>query len=748
MNEHSAGTRAVKFGAFELDLTAGELRKNGLRVRLQEQPFRLLAFLVERPGELVSREDLREKLWASDTYVDFDNSLNTAASKLREALGDSASSSRFIETLPRRGYRFLASVESVGDASPSASDWPAGDSAGPTASLPTEKKEVGVGHAFARVPTRERLAWLIAALGVAGTLAMVSLYFRQAPSETREAPLRRFGFTPPIALRAGMGAETHPNIAVSPNGQHIVFTAWDESGLWIHELEEGTSRPLEGTEKADDPFWSPDSDFIGYSDRSAIKTIPARGGTPIQVYGDRGPRAFPKGGAWSPDGNSIVFSARDNLYEVPAQGGVPKLLVSPEEIGQSSEPSKGPTGSIRWPHFLPPEAGARVLVYTFGSGTERTMMVHDLESGRREVLGSGELPFYSPSGHLLYQAGPAAYDLWALPFSLDTLQATGRAFLVAQKGWLPTIASDQTLVYLDVADSSERWQLVWRDREGNKLGTIGEPHSTNIVTIALSPDGRRVAVAAAENLNFDIWIHEVDRPVKTRLTTHEGTDWQPRWSPKGDRVAFSSARSGARDVYVVTANGSEEPSLLFGSPDFRDDLNDWSEDESILVLSRYPGPEIFYLRRKETGDGHEEVPFLENASEGRLSPDGRYLAYQSGQSGTPEIYVRSFPHGEDRQRVSVNGGTRARWRRDGKELFYVQGDTLMAVPVSTSPRLAVGSPRRLFSVHGSVLRDAEYDVTADGQRFVVPEPVGESSSPIRVVLNWYEEFRVREHGVR
>ena len=233
------------------------------------------------------------------------------------------------------------------------------------------------------------LPWLIAAFCLVGMLALAFLYFRQAPTDVPQAPLRRFGFAPPVALRFEGGQ--HPNIAVSPDGNHIVFTARDESRLWIHDLDRGESRPLEGTEGADDPFWSPGSDFIGYFSGAQIRTISARGGVPIRVYqrpgssSDRGGDERLKGGTWSPDGNSIVFSEDGRLYEIPARGGTPQLLVSPEESEQSSaEPSVGPRGLIRWPHFMPSEAGARVLVYTFGSEGERTMMVHDLDSGHHK----------------------------------------------------------------------------------------------------------------------------------------------------------------------------------------------------------------------------------------------------------------------------------------------------------------------------------------------------------------------------
>ena len=594
---------------------------------------------------------------------------------------------------------------------------------------------------------------LLAATAVVA-LALGLLYFRQAPPETPQAPLRRFGFTPPVAMTVGGGE--HPNLGISPNGRHIVFTSRAQSSLWIHDLDRGESRPLEGTEGADDPFWSPGSDFIAYFSGTQIRTIPARGGVPMRVYQrpgssiDRGGDNRLKGGTWSPDGNSIVFSEDGRLYEIPARGGTPKLLVSPEESEQSSaEPPGGPRGLIRWPHFMPSEAGARLLVYTFGSEAERTMMVHDLESGRREILGPGELAFYSPSGHLLYQTGPATYALWALPFSLDTLQATGQAFPITQNGRLPTLATDGTLVYLDtVYGGSGQQQLVWLDRRGNKTGEIGQPQELYVDEPALSPDGRLVAFRAA----MDVWVYDIERGVRTRLSSVPERDGRPVWSPAGDEVAFTSARAGNDDIFLRQADGSGEEKVLAATPR-NEQVSDWSRDGKYLLYhldDPETGADLWYLERNEDGSGWVPHPFLQtsfNERVPRFSPDGRYVAYVSNESGQREVYIQPFPEGGRKVTVSSNGGTKVRWSRDGKELFYVEGNTLVAVSVSTAPSFSVGSATRLFE-HPDVRPGNGYDVSADGQRFVLAESVGEGTDApepsIRVVQNWYDEFRDRE----
>ena len=379
-------------------------------------------------------------------------------------------------------------------------------------------------------------------------------------------------------------------------------------------------------------------------------------------------------------------------------------------------------------------------------------MVQDLKTGRRELLGAGFAPVYSPSGHLVYEVFGIS-TLWALPFSLDTLKATGRAFLIAQNSRFPTAATDGTLVYLDTFGAVYVQQLVWLNRRGDKIGEIGLPQ-VHIGYPTLSQDGRRVAVQAREGSNFDIWVWDIARAVKTRLTTGPELDGVPLWGPTGEEVAFPSNRAGNIDIFLRQADGSGEAKVLVATPR-NEYLTDWSRDgKYLLYLLDDPetGTDLWYLERNEDGSAWEPHPFLQtpfNKHAAKFSPDGRYIAYVSDESGQREVYVRPFPQGGRRSTVSSNGGTEPRWSRDGKELFYVAGGTLVAVSVSSGATFSVGSARRLFE-HPS-LRDAglasypNYDVSADGRQFVLPEPVDlgeEAPKPsIRVVQNWFEEFR-------
>ncbi len=602
---------------------------------------------------------------------------------------------------------------------------------------------------------RQRLRKTAFAVGGALAMAVVLLAVQwlRGPTPAQPETLRRFAFTPPVAA----GSQRYStSVAISPNGKHIAYTSADGEGkLWVRDLDQQQPRVIEGTEGAISPFWSPSSDFIGFVAAGELRKVSPQGGLASRLC--QLPGSHFHGGSWSPDGQSIVFSSGEphSLYEVPARGGAPNVLVSAEE---AEPPLQEPLARITWPHFLPPEAGAGVLVFAFGTPSETSMMIQDLKTGHRELLGPGAFPFYSPSGHIVYQSAPEIYDLWALPFSLETLKASGEAFPISENKRYPTVAADQTLVYLDGTGSAGRQQLVWLDRRGEKTGEIGQAQDA-IDSPALSPDGRLVAVTATEGSNRDVWVYDIARGVRTRLTSAPERDFRPVWSPAGDEVAFTSTRAGNDDIFLRQADGSGEEQVLAATPR-RELLSDWSRDGKYLLYhlnDLETGNDLWYLERNEDGSGWEPHPFLQSPFAEvmpRFSPDGRYVAYLSNESGQMEVYVQPFPEGGRKVTVSSSGGRKVRWSRDGKELFYVEGGTLVAVSVSSGSSFSVGSATRLFE-HAGLRPGANYpsyDVSADGQRFILAEPVGEAAEApepsIRVVMNWYEEFRDREGGVR
>ena len=400
------------------------------------------------------------------------------------------------------------------------------------------------------------------------------------------------------------------------------------------------------------------------------------------------------------------------------------------------------------PTFLPLPNATRSLLFAMGPAP-RDLVIHHFNTGEQAVLTPGDRPVFSSTGHVLYSAPPSYDSLWALPFSLDTFEATGERFPVREGAFYTSVSRDGALAYLEVLDTGQD-QLVWRDRSGQQLGEIGQPQ--DIIRLpALSRDGRNVAVQGTENSNDDIWIHNVARPIKTRLTFASARDYRAHWSPGSDEILFNSFRDGPMDLFVRRADGSGAAEKLFGTP-LQEHGHDWSRDGRYIlfhIAGEESGRDLWYLEREPEKGWSEPKQFLKTQFEERaavFSPDSRFLAYVSNESGRDEVYVRPFPSGGGEWQVSEQGGNQPRWSRDGKEIFYVEHDTLIAVSVNTKPTFSVGSTERLFSDRSLVSHFPiqNYDISGDGQRFVMVESLGTPQYTIRIVQNWYEEFRDRE----
>ena len=312
------------------------------------------------------------------------------------------------------------------------------------------------------------------------------------------------------------------------------------------------------------------------------------------------------------------------------------------------------------------------------------------------------------------------------------------------------MAADGALVSVGIGQQ----QLVWRDRGGKRLGVIGRSQES-IRHPALSPDGRRVAVRGTESANVDIWVHEVERAVKRRLTFDPSVDSRPQWSPSGKEIAFQSWRQGQgnMDIFSRPADGTGEAVLMVGT-DLTERPYHWSSDGKYL-LYQAEDPEskldLWYLRRNEDNRGFEPARFLRTPfSEflANLSPDGRFVAYCSDESGQDEVHVQPFPEGGGKWQISTNGGCQPRWSKDGKELFYLEGDRLMAVQVATTSSFSFSSPAALFQDANLVgdRGEIQYDVSADGRLVLVGAAEGEEDKTlsIHVVENWFAEFRDRD----
>ncbi len=393
-------------------------------------------------------------------------------------------------------------------------------------------------------PTRIRLVVAMAALLAASAVGMFIGMQVLAPEASSPLPLRRFTYAPAVPTAV---------LSISPNGKHIAYVPNERQGpIWVQDLDQSKPRALEGTDSVARFFWSRDSRFLVFAAELELKKVSVQGG-PISVICDLPTQRF-QGGTWSPDGESMVFSSGNpsKLHRIPTGGGTPTPL-------KVSEPDDEPV-EYWGPQFLPRADGKEYLLYR----KRGDVTLLNCETRVERILTQGFEPTYSPTGHVISQSGVVGGVLWAQPFSINELRFTGEAFPIAEDAFLPSVSDDGTLVYSS-SSVSVTSRLVWKDRQGNTLGEIGEPQP-NMSTPAISPDGRRIAVRALENGRHNIWAHDVDRPVKSRLTFDGVWDTSPVWSPTGSHLTFGSFRNENDNIYSKPTDGSGETRELVAAP--------------------------------------------------------------------------------------------------------------------------------------------------------------------------------------
>jgi Tol biopolymer transport system component len=597
-------------------------------------------------------------------------------------------------------------------------------------------------------PRRDRAALIVAAaLGIA-FLALLSAAvfrgFRNAAIEDRRT--FRFAIAPPDGW-AFAGGTTQPTgiavapIAVSPDGWQIALVARDGAGkrqLWIHSRDALAAKPLAGTDNASSPFWSPDGQFVAFFADGKLKKMPLAGGPAITLCDAE----IGIGGSWSSAG-VIVFapSFLAPLQKVPAVGGVPAAVTAIEE---------GELYHSR-PSFLPD--GKTFMYSTRDRQGGRSVYLGSLDStGRRRLSGIDSSNVIYSRGHLLFVRDTT---LMAQPFDPRRLELRGQAFPIAHQvqataGLVGAFsASDDGVVAYQSGSRGGLTQLAWLDRGGAQLSFLSDPGRYGDVT--LSPDGKQAAVSLLDESQkmTDIWIFDVARGTRTRLTTDAAEDLAPVWSPDGSVIAFASHR-GKSGIYKRRSDGSGDDELLFAS-DTPVSPGAWSPDgRFLLYMAVRPGdrPDLFVL---PLGDGARPIPVAREPGvtelPGSFSPDGRWISYFSDKTGRMEVYVAPFPGPGGATLVSTQGGAQPHWRGDGGEIVYVNGPEgrIMAAEVKiTDGKIEVGTVRELFAVRTQGIR-APYDVTADGERFLVNIPVAEprlsASAPVTVVVNWSAEFK-------
>jgi serine/threonine protein kinase/Tol biopolymer transport system component len=582
-------------------------------------------------------------------------------------------------------------------------------------------------------PSRRTRLWAtaIATLALGLALGLTLTYFRQPAVEQRSV---RFAVRPPPGAEFELTALGGRSI--SPDGRLLAFVArhLKSTSLWVLPLNALTARELPGTDGASNPFWSPDNRSLGFVASGKLKQIDLPGGSPVVICDATG-----LGGTWNAD-NIIIFvrAIYSALYRVSASGGTP-AAVTKLDISAGEQ-------AHRWPQFLPD--GRRFLYYIRSSNPENQgVYLGSLDSPLkvRVLKASFNARYVPPLGaHPGYLLWVRDGSLVAQPFDARRGQITGDVVSVASPVRVGLTAglsefsasNDGTLVY---SGGSGLHQLTYQSREGKVLNTVGTPAAYH--SLKISPDGKWLAAGR----NEDIWLLDFARGIQTRVTF--GQSYAPVWSPDGQWIAYRAFRDGTYNLFRKRTGSAGEEERLTQTSNIQG-AEDWSPDGRFLLYSEESAGkdwDLWLLPSTHKASRTSAVKTGFSGSHGQFSPDGKWIAYGSDESGRREIYVQRFPQGTFRRQISNGGGDYPRWRRIG-ELFYVAPDgKLMAVAVQ--PRLGTvefSSPKALFGIvyPSSRTYGHTYDVVPDGKHFLTLAPAGEGdSTSLMVVLNWQAELR-------
>ncbi|HXZ27364.1 MAG TPA: hypothetical protein VEG08_05120, partial [Terriglobales bacterium] len=586
----------------------------------------------------------------------------------------------------------------------------------------------------ARRQHREWLGWTLAVVGIVAAVVLGALYWKSA-----NRPERRISsqILAPQKTRFLFSGDTGGPVTVSPDGAWLAFVAVGSEGqahLWVQSLDGVTVQMLPGTEDATFPFWSADSRSLGFFGASKLKRVELAGGPPQTLCDAPGGR----GGSWSREG-VILFTpdTQEGLWRVSANGGAatPVLKVDLKEYT-----------TYRWPRFLPdgkhflyvaanhnaPSGEKTGVFFASLDGKENKLVVHTFAQAE---YAQGELLFLRENTLLAQSFDPRRGKLSG---EAAPVNAEAQFDLSTWHGIFS--ASETGVLAYQAGGAGAGTRLIWYDRSGKKLGTVGERQSYS--NMRLSPDGRRLAVAAGDP-NSDIFIFDLERGVKTRLTFTSGLpNIGPVWSRDGSRILFASNRANRTfNLYEKPSDGTGPDEELLPPSAFDRSPSDWSADGKFLAYAQDESKQQVQTWILPMEGERKPFAFLQGPYPtfgAVFSPDGRWLAYQSLESGQFEVYVTRFPGPVGKWQISSSGGLSPRWRRDGKELYFITPTRdLVAVPVNGSgASLQIGSPQRLFTTAGVSNPDFAYDVTADGQRFLINSLDEDASQPISLLVNW------------
>ena len=638
--QHQTPTR-LAFGPFEVNVPAGQLLKGGIRIRLSGQPFQVLLTLLTHPGDVVTNEQLCQQIWKEGTFVDFEHGLHAAVNKLRRALGDSAESPRYIETVPGRGYRFIGAM--------GRQPLPISSEAG-SLGIPLPPRANGELPLLRSKPGRR---WWIAA---AVTLPLVALGIWEASrvwQTVTDERVLRLQIDPPEGSEFTFGTQA-AGISLSPDGKTAAYIATDlgKAVLWVRPLDGATARALAGTEDAGSPFWSPDSKSVAFFAHGKLQRVYLAGGAP-QTICDIGQA---RGGSWNDSGRILLGGWNSGLFQVAASGGQPSSLTT-------LDASRGEVFHY-WPQVLP---GGRFLYFVRSTKRENSgVYAASLAKPRAAVqlLATDTNALYAPAadgshnnrkGYLLWLRGGTLvaqdFDAVALKLSGVPHPVADPVARIGTPGQMQVSVSG-TGILLYNSNSPAR-QLRWVDRTGKPRGTVGEPAFSAF--FRLSPDGRRIVVARGNPVGTDLWMLDVDRGVPSRFTSRPGLNVTPGWSPASRPVRFAS--DAPLNLFRRNASGASEEERFTRSPNAQFPI-DWSRDGRFILYDEETVPgnhRSLWILPAAPGDARPRryrwTTFNEDM--GRFSPDTRWVAFQSEESGRYEIYIDTFPESHRQVRIST-----------------------------------------------------------------------------------------------
>lgn len=711
-------------------------------MRLEGKPALVLDSLLQRPGQLVSREELRQLLWPNGVHLDFDHGLNKCVNKLRAVLGDDPARPEYIETLSRVGYRFIAPVEAA---------------VGPAEDVPIPNSEYREGHTSeepdltyvvstraeaSREPERfSSVMRLLLILGVGTALALalagLSLFGLKLNHSVIRPRTTRSVIANPQGWRLVTTGENAGPAALSPDGERVAFVAADDSGrslLWMRDLKSLQAQQLENTEGAKFPFWSPDSQKLGFFADFKLKRLDLSGGA-VQTICDA-PEG--RGGTWGP-GDVILFAAeaRGAILKVNAHGGALVAVTTLDEARFTTH---------RWPEFLPdgnrfiflaanhnPDTQIHPAVFVGAlDGSKARFLV---EADSNAVYNSGRLLFVSGGKLIAEKMDPAAKSLdpTAAIIATDVEYDTGL--------WHSTFTASSDVLLYRARSEVHGEALVWYDDSGNRLKQMGK--TGPFFELSLAPDNQSVAVRYGDP-DQNIWVIHGDGTF-TRLT-EEPINYRPVWSPDGSRIAYGVHRGASTfGMYVKDTRGQGTERQLLTAR-YAMDATSWSSDGKYLLFLEDPGNASYQIYVYDFLKDRAE-PYLTTTgsvascyADAVFSPDGKWVAYVAVENGTPQVYLASFPIPNQRRRLTSAGGLVPRWRSDGRELYFLAKDgTLFATPITDRLHSNVeDTARPLFRVPAFIpgWTTSAYSVDNSGRKFIFVVSPAPLQSQFVLVTNW------------